>query len=399
MGYGIKIMVYAWISLAERTLEMRRHHKICKINTVIVAIVVLLPSLETTAKSDSKLGSHKSANLIRGTIGKKLDKHLTRMTQDGYSGAVIVAKKGKILLRKGYGYANRETKQPVTPDTVFTIGSITKQFTGAAIVKLEMQGKLNVTDTIDQYFADVPKDKKAITIHQLLTHTAGMPNMLGDDFDTSATKESVFHLAMQSKLLFKPGSKHVYSNVGYSLLGMIIEKASGMSYEAYLCKNLFEPAGMMHTGYFLPKFAPESLAIGYRDDKPWGTVLGHPMLDDGPCWHLRANGGIHSTIDDMFKWHLALDGTDIFSDEAKKKYLAPHVNEGYGDTFYGYGWVTFKTRRGTKLLAHNGGNMIYSADFRRYVDEDVMIFQATNSAKYDPDSISEGLARIIFAKR
>ena len=255
-----------------------------------------------------------------------------------------------------------------------------------------------LTDTIDQYFADVPKDKSGITLHQLLTHTAGMPDALGHDFDTTATRDAFLDLAMRSKLRSKPGSTHAYSNVGYSLLGMIIEKASGMGYEAYLRKHLFEPAGMMHTGCLLPRFEPDSVAVGYRKGKPWGTVLSHPMLEDGPCWHLRANGGIHSTIGDMYKWHLALEGTDILSNEAKKKYFAPHVDEGFGDSFYGYGWVTFATRRGTKLLAHNGGNSIFSADFRRYVDEDVVIFHATNIAEYDPDNVSNGLERIIFAK-
>ncbi len=343
-------------------------------------------------------GSPESAGTVRGPIGKKLDARLTRMVKNGYSGVVIVAQGGEIILRKGYGYANREKELPVTPDTVFTIGSITKQFTGAAIAKLEMQGKLRVTDTIDQYLKGVPKDKSGITLHQLLTHTAGMPDALGDDFDTSATREAVLRLAMGAKLRSKPGSKHAYSNVGYTLLGMIVEKASGMGYEAYLRKHLFEPADMMRTGYVLPEFELDSLAVGYRRDKPWGTVLGHPMLEDGPCWHLRANGGIHSTIDDMYKWHVALQGTEVLSDDAKKKYFAPHVDEGYGDSFYGYGWVTFKTPRGTKLLAHNGGNGIFSADFRRYVDEDVVIFHATNSSKYKPDPISNGLARIIFAK-
>ena len=357
-------------------------------------VTMMAGSIPTLASATSP----NSTGTVRGAMGKKLDAHLTKMVESGYSGAVIVAKDGEIILRKGYGYANREKQLPVTPRTVFTIGSITKQFTGAAIVKLEMQGKLHVTDTIDQYFPNVPQDKKDITLHQLLTHTAGMPDALGRDFDTSATRKAFLRLAMESKLRSKPGSKHAYSNAGYSLLGMIVEKASGMGYEAYLREHLFEPADMMQTGYMLPQYAPDSLAVGYRKDKPWGTVLGHPMLDDGPGWHLRANGGIHSTIDDMHRWHVALQGTKVLSEEAKKKYFAPHVNEGFGDSFYGYGWVNFNTRRGTRLLAHNGGNMIFSADFRRYVDEDVVIFHATNSSQYNPDSISSGLARIIFAK-
>lgn len=367
-------------------------------HAAMIAMAGSFLMIESIVMGGAPAATSDATRIVRGSIGKKLDTHLSKMVKNGYSGAVIVAKGGEIILRKGYGYANREKGLRVTPETVFTIGSITKQFTGAAIVKLEMQGRLRVTDTIDQYFADVPKDKRGITLHQLLTHTAGLPDALGHDFDTTATREAFLKLAMGSKLRSKPGRKHAYSNVGYSLLGMIVETASGMGYEAYLRKHLFEPAGMMHTGYLLPKFDPDSLAVGYRGDKPWGTVLGHPMLKDGPGWHLRANGGIHSTLGDMYKWHLALEGTRILSDEAKKKYFAPHVDEGFGDSFYGYGWVTFTTPRGTKLVAHNGGNMIFSADFRRYVDEDIVMFHATNIAKYDPDNLSNRLAKIIFAK-
>ena len=98
---------------------------------------------------------------------------------------------------------------------------------------------------------------------------------------------------------------------------------------------------MSRTGYFLPKFGSSDLAIGYRDHERWGTVLERPMLEDGPCWNLRGNGGIHSTIGDMYRWHLALNADQILSSQAKEKYFAPHADEGSGDSFYGYGWVRF----------------------------------------------------------
>jgi hypothetical protein len=279
---------------------------------------------------------------------------------------------------------------------VFTIGSITKQFTGAAIVKLEMEGKLSVSDSITKYFKNVPLDKSDITIHHLLTHTAGLVDGLGGDHDLRATGKWILDEAMKSELLAPPGKRHRYSNLGYSLLGLIVEKVSGQGYEQYLHDHLFVPAGMNRTGYLIPNFKPEALAVGYREGERWGTVLGRPMLEGGPCWNLRANGGIHSTIDDMYKWHVALEGEKILSAEAKEKYFAPHVSEGFGDSFYGYGWVNFKTPRGTRLLAHNGGNMIFSADFRRYVDENVVLFQATNISEYNPDRLSNSIAGIVF---
>ncbi len=337
-----------------------------------------------------------SALIVSGELGSKIDEFLERLTAFGYSGAVVVAKGGEVILQKGYGYADRESARPVTPDTVFTIGSITKQFTGAAIVKLEMQGKLSVDDSITKYFDHVPVDKADITIHHLLTHTSGMVGGFGRDHDLKATREWLLDEVMKSKLKWKPGTRHRYSNVGYSLLGMIVEKASGMGYESYLQEHLFKPAGMNRTGYLIPDFQEDELAIGYRDGKRWGTVIQRPMIEGGPCWNLRANGGIHSTIRDMYRWHVALECDKVLSKNAKESYFAPHADEGSGDSFYGYGWVNFKTRRGTRLLAHNGGNSIFSADFRRYVDEGVVFYHCTNQSGFFVDPISEQIDRIIF---
>jgi CubicO group peptidase (beta-lactamase class C family) len=338
-----------------------------------------------------------SKTVVKGELGAKVDEYLERLAGFGFSGAILAAKDGEIILSKGYGLANREQGIPFTPDTVSTIGSITKQFTAAAILKLEMQGKLRVEDRITKFFENVPEDKRGITLHHFLTHTAGLIDGLGDDFDLQATRDWLLDRAMKSKLQWEPGKRYAYSNLGYSLLGMIVEKVSGQPYEQFLSEQLFKPAGMNHTGYVLPKFKPEELAIGYRDDEPWGTVIGHPMLPDGPCWNLRANGGIHSTVGDMYKWHLALEGNKILSPEAKKKMFTSHVPEGPdADSFYGYGWAIFTTQRGTKLIAHNGGNGIFSADFRRYVDENVVFFLAINISEFFVDAVSSQVARVIF---
>lgn len=362
-----------------------------------LVVVASLTGGSTYARGAQQRGAVAPA-VIRTKLGSEIDAYLARLNAFGFSGAVIVASGGSVHVAKGYGLANRERGIPFNANTVFTIGSITKQFTGAAILKLEMQGALSVEDPITKFFDDVPEDKAGITVHHLLTHTAGLIDSLGGDHDLQATREWVFREAMSRKLKWKPGTRHSYSNLGYSLLGMIVEKTSNMGYEQFLREHLFAPAEMLRTGYFLPNFTADELAVGYRGGEVWGTVLDRPMLEDGPCWNLRANGGIHSTIKDMFRWHQALLGNDILSDEAKKKYFAPHVDEGFGDSFYGYGWVNFKTPRGTRLLAHNGGNMIFSADFRRYIDENVMLFLASNTADFFVDPISSQIARIIFGE-
>jgi CubicO group peptidase (beta-lactamase class C family) len=164
-------------------------------------------------------------------------------------------------------------------------------------------------------------------------------------------------------------------------LGAIIEIVTQKSYERYLHDNLFKLAGMKETGYVIPKWKRENLAVGYKKDGTrWGTSVNQLWDKDGPFWNLRANGGLLSTVGDLYKWHLALEGEKILSKQAKEKYFAPHIAESpEAVSFYGYGWVIQKTRRGTKLIWHNGGNPYFFADFRRYVDDDVVVIVATNS--------------------
>ena len=213
-----------------------------------------------------------------------------------------------MILAKGYGMANRDKKIRITADTVMCTGSVTKQFTGTAILKLEAQGKLKVTDPITRYFKDVPNDKAGITLHQLLTHSAGFEAELGDDYQ-KIVRDDFIRLALNSKLRSKPGERYRYSNVGYSLLGAIIEIVTGQSYERYLHDQRFVPTGMMKTGYLLAQWEPNEFPHGYlRDGKDWGTMRDKAWDSDGPYWHLRANGGILSTAGDMYRWHLALLG-------------------------------------------------------------------------------------------
>ncbi|SMO81605.1 CubicO group peptidase, beta-lactamase class C family [Saccharicrinis carchari] len=299
-------------------------------------------------------------------IGKKVDDYLSGAELYGFSGAIIVAKDGQILLNKGYGYAHRTTKTVNTPSSVFSTGSVTKQFTAAAVMKLEMMGKLNTEDKLPKYFDNVPDDKKNITIHHLLTHTAGLPPAVGNDFDP-ITKGEFIEKVMAAETRFPPGDDFAYSNVGYSLLALIIEKQSKLRYEAFLRKYLFGPAGMQHTGYGLPNWDDTAFAHIYNGDNDNGSTRRFTK----PTWHLMGNGGILSTTGDMYKWVEALKNNTVLNEEATRKMFVPFKNN------YAYGWDAID---GGNLRQHDGGSTLgNSAELRWFVEEDLLTMLFTNA--------------------
>jgi CubicO group peptidase (beta-lactamase class C family) len=324
-------------------------------------------------------------------LGENLDRWLVAAD---FRGNVLVSKGGVVLLRKGYGLADRENGVPYTADTVFSVGSITKQFTAAAILKLEMQGKLRVEDPIGKYFPGVPEDKRAITLHHLLTHTSGLESDFAGDYDP-VSRDEYAKRTLASKLRSKPDDVYFYANSGYSLLGAVVEIASGKPYEQYLRENLFLPAGMRDTGYKLPEWPQANVAVGYHDGKRWGRINEKPWDNDGPYWALRANGGISSTLDDMLRWHVALTGDTVLSAAEKEKMFRRQVREGPGaDTYYGYGWLIGKAVWGGRLIEHNGGNGTFFADFLRYVDDDLVVILSTNDSEVRGGRISHTLGRL-----
>ena len=336
------------------------------------------------------------AKTVENEIGRKLDEYLSRIEKFGFSGAVMAVKDGAVLLSKGYGWANRQAKIRFTPETVCSIGSITKQFTAAGILKLEMQGKLQVNDPIGKYLPDVPADKRGITIHHLLTHSGGLRGDFGGRDSDPILRDELVRLVLRAPLESVPGERFEYSNEGYSLLGAVIERVSGNGYERYLKDNIFQPAGMMQTGYVLAKWEQNALAHGFLDGNDWGTITGKGWKEEGPGWYLKANGGIHSTPGDMYKWHLALQGDLILSPAAKAKYFKPYIAEGpRAQSHYAYGWAVFTTPRKTRLIGHNGGNGVFAADFRRYVDENVMLYAHSN-AEVSAIDLTEALDAVLF---
>jgi CubicO group peptidase (beta-lactamase class C family) len=297
---------------------------------------------------------------------------------DGSSGSLVATVDGEVVTCQGWGETDHETGAAAGCDTVYDIGSVTKQFTAAAVVKLQMQGRLRVTDSLSDYFIGVPVDKRGITVRHLLTHTAGLVDALGDDYQP-LTRSAMIAGAFASELRTRPGARYYYSNLGYSLLAAIIEKASGTGYEDYLAQELFAPAGMTQTGYVLPDWNPDAVAVEYdAKDRQQGRPDDHPWATDGPYWNLRGNGGLLSTAGDLGRWLLALEGDDVLDERAKADLFRPRVlEEPGGETRYAYGWVVAQTPFGT-VNWHNGGNGWAYAELSRLPGSGVGLFWVTN---------------------
>lgn len=343
------------------------------------------------------------AAFAQGTGGRtppktveKVNAYLKKLDQIGYSGAVLVALNGKPVVSKGFGDSDAERKLKNSPRTIFDIGSLTKQFTAAAIMKLEMQGKLSTDDQVGKYFQNVPPDKASITIHQLLRHSAGLPSVVGGDFDRIGEAEFV-EKVLSAPLRFPAGTRFSYSNVGYSLLALIVEKVSGQSYEQFLYENLWKPAGMETTGYTRPNFDKNLIAVGYGANGRWGRPTDKQWDKDAPFLHLKGNGGILSTTEDLWKWDQALSSDRILSKAAKAKYYGPALRADETENlFYAYGWDVSKTDRKTRRVRHNGTNRIFYADFYRFIDEGVSIILMTNKSLNNSNDTALVISKIVF---
>ncbi len=307
-----------------------------------------------------------------------------------FSGNVLVARGGSIVLRKGYGQANYELGVPNTPSTKFRLGSVTKQFTAMAILQLEASGKLKVTDTVKTFFPDYPAGD-TITIRHLLTHTAGIPNLteFPDYLKTMALPSPVLQTVDRFKNLpleFRPGEKFSYSNSGYILLGAIIEKVTGAPYEAYVQNHIFKPLGMADSGYDHAGAILKGRAAGYEFD---GDTLVNAAYVDMSVPH--AAGALYSTVDDLYKWDRALY-TDRLIPKADLARMFTPFKSGYA-----YGWMT-GSLAGHKNIRHSGGVNGFTSDISRFPDDDACVIVLNNFSTGYTQEISDALAKILFGQ-
>ena len=327
--------------------------------------------------------------LITPDIIKNADTYLSRMVPFGFNGTVLIAEKDKIVLNKGYGMAEREQGIPNGPDIIYSLGSIVKPFTATLIMKLVQDRQIELTDPLAKFFPDVPSDKKSIEIHHLLSHSSGFPEAIGSDKEY-ITKENYIHEVWETPLAFIPGAYYLYSNVGFTMLAMVVEKVTGKNYEEYLFETILKPAGMKNTGYTLPDWDITKLAHNFFAGHDNGTFMDREFY---PTWNLIGNGGMLSTTEDMYRFYRLIKSNKLLTAETKNKMFTPVFMED------AYGWVNIDNG---EIIQHNGGGSDGNgAVFRWFPKDDLFLMIFTNSTFQDKPgflSVEQPLQDIIFGK-
>lgn len=333
----------------------------------------------------------------RGELGSALDRYVSRYVPFGFSGQILVAKRGRIVLHRAYGMAERATRRRMTTRTAVGIASATKQFTAAAILKLAEDGRLSLDDSIGRWLDDVPADKRSITIDQLLTHTAGVGVGLADNYAADTLDEQV-EAILDAPLSQEPGSGWRYSNGGYILAAAIIGRASASSYEEYLRTALFEPAGMDHTGFV--DAPPDGVSVA-RPYTGWEDRAASP--ESPRNWRSAGTGDMVSTAADLWRWERALERERILSGDWLERYRTVQVRIGDSPGGYAYGLFVHEGRDG-RVVEHGGdGRSGYNANLLRYVDRDAVLVVTSNSqlapGRWFRHVLSPDLAKIVTGRR
>jgi CubicO group peptidase (beta-lactamase class C family) len=329
-------------------------------------------------------------------VASEVDRYLNAAAEAGkFSGSVLIARNGEVLVSKGYAMANRELGVPNTPRMKFRIGSLTKQFTAMAVMILQERGKLSVRDSVCKYVPDCPRGWAEITVHHLLTHTSGIQDLLSfPDFQqTMALPSPVAQTVNRFKnkpLDFRPGTKFKYSNSGYVLLGYIIELVSGRPYEAYLRENIFEPLKMSNSGSDHNDLIIVNRAAGYT--KRDGGVINAPYID----MSIPTGGGsLYSTVEDLFLWDQSLYTEKLVTKKSLADMFTPYATADWGDGA-AYGWFVGRDKSNHKYMGFVGGINGFASQIMRYPDEKVLVVVLSNFSFAPVIDIENDLAGIVF---
>jgi CubicO group peptidase (beta-lactamase class C family) len=325
---------------------------------------------------------------------KALEKYMKRYTTfTDFGGAALVMKGDKVLLRKAYGLADREWGVANTVDTRFRIASISKPFTAVAILKLVEQNKLSLDDTLEKFLPGFQGGDK-ITVHMLLTHRSGLPR--GHDMDVATemtmTKEKALEIISKKPLAYEPGTKTGYSNTGYLLLSYIIEKVTGESFESFMQKSVFQPAGLKNTGIYDPEIIVPKLARHYRPENAApGARVEKEFFANYAMF--QGHGNLYSTVDDLARFMTELRrGTTLLSEASRTKMFTKHYEDGE----WGYG-IDLTPLVKHKTLSHGGSFNGAIGVAAVFPEDDVTVVLLSNS-RGQANGLAQALAAITFGQ-
>jgi CubicO group peptidase (beta-lactamase class C family) len=331
----------------------------------------------------------------------RIDELMSQYHQKGqFSGTVLVAEKGAVIFKKGYGMADVEWDIPNTPDTKFRLGSITKQFTSMLIMQFVQEGKIKLDGKLSDYLPYYRKDTgQKVTIHNLLTHTSGIPSYTSlPGFFKNVSRdpygvEEFVKKYCSGDLKFEPGSKFEYDNSGYFLLGAIIEQLTGQSYEKALQERILDPVGMTDTGYDHHETILKKRASGYQKSAG-GSVTNAPYLDMSIPY---AAGSLYSTVEDLFKWDRALYTDKLLSESNKEIMFKPFLGN------YAYGWFIDKVTLGNSqeklpAVSHEGGINGFNTLEIRLIDDRSLIVLLNNAGGARLEEMARNIAGILYNK-
>jgi CubicO group peptidase (beta-lactamase class C family) len=338
-----------------------------------------------------------SSTVSPQNFNKEFDKIIESGYKSGEPGAtVLVAKGGKVLYRKAFGMANMELDVAMKPEMVFEIGSMTKQFTAVSILMLMEQGKLSLTDNVTKFIPDYPTHGHKITIHHLLTHTSGIKSYTGMQewaplWRKDLTPSEMIDVFKNQPMDFAPGEKYLYNNSAYFMLGYIIEKASGQTYQQFLEENIFKPLQMNNSYYGSHKQIIRNRAAGYQNQNGFNNAEFLSLTQP------YAAGSIMSNVDDLLKWQLAVRDNKLIKKETIQLAFTDYKTNDGKPIHYGYGWFMNEIN-GSATIEHGGGIFGYTTNGIWLPKEDLYVVMLTNRDDIGPGDISTRLAAIAIGK-
>lgn len=333
------------------------------------------------------LACHNSDNDSKSGIANRIDSLMNYSYENGvFNGTVLVSQNNEIIYRNSFGYADFDKNILLTPETAFYLASVSKQFTTMAVMLLKERGKLSYEDKLSDYFPDFPAYADTVTIRHMMTHTSGIPDHYGlNAYKAGLNNDDVYELLIQQeKLDFEPGSKYSYSNGGYVLLSMVVEKVTGEPFHEFMKANIFTPLKMTNSLVY-DQSEPEipNRAVGYNQ---------YGKLDDYKIFTTGA-GGIYSNVDDLFQWDQSLKNNQLVSKETLREAYQPYLLLSGDTSYYGFGWGVNPR---TNSVGHSGGLSGYRTYLRRYPDQgDAFILLTNNGDAVALTDIRDGLHLIL----